>query len=439
MPYRMTPSVRHRAIEVHYYYYYYYYSCVSSGWYTRTLEKSCRIYTDRQINATNLSLLISIALVLSAEHGLTVHSVTMDGTATNIDAMRQLGCKIGNTSDSIDGKFSHPSTNLPVYFILDACHMLKLARNALADLKVFKDSDGRVIKWKHIDLLHQLQKSEGLKFANKLSNQHIEFERHKMNVKTAAQTLSISVADAIGFLQYVNHPGFEDAAGTITFIRVIDKLFDVMNSRNPRGQGFKRPLSLTDRARWSKVFISSINYLVGLTDENGFPLIQHRRKTFLIGFVLSSRSFQTLAIDLLTIHSFKYVLTYKMSQDHLEMLFACIRGKNGFNNNPDVVQLKSSLRRILLRNAIVGSKYGNCLTFSSDSIGSIFTLKWSRRRSPLVDEGSIGEDSQEKITDLMFRLDSTSLTFYQEQILGYIAGHCILKNLQLWCLFENAN
>ena len=24
MPYRMTPSVRHRAIEVHYYYYYYY-------------------------------------------------------------------------------------------------------------------------------------------------------------------------------------------------------------------------------------------------------------------------------------------------------------------------------------------------------------------------------------------------------------------------------
>ena len=26
MPYRMTPSVRHRAIEVHYYYYYYLYN-----------------------------------------------------------------------------------------------------------------------------------------------------------------------------------------------------------------------------------------------------------------------------------------------------------------------------------------------------------------------------------------------------------------------------
>ena len=29
MPYRMTPSVRHRAIEVHYYYYYYYYIITS--------------------------------------------------------------------------------------------------------------------------------------------------------------------------------------------------------------------------------------------------------------------------------------------------------------------------------------------------------------------------------------------------------------------------
>ena len=31
MPYRMTPSVRHRAIEVHYYYYYYYHLSVPSA------------------------------------------------------------------------------------------------------------------------------------------------------------------------------------------------------------------------------------------------------------------------------------------------------------------------------------------------------------------------------------------------------------------------
>ena len=104
------------------------------------------------------------------------------------------------------------------------------------------------------------------------------------------------------------------------------------------------------------------------------------------------------------------------------MLFACIRGKNGFNNNPDVVQLKASLRKILLRNAIVGSKYGNCLIFDSDSVGSIFSLKWSRRRSPVVEEADLDEEGQDRISDLMFQLESTNLTFYQEEILGYIAG-----------------
>ena len=31
---------------------------------------------------------------------------------------------------------------------------------------------------------------------------------------------------------------------------------------------------------------------------------------------------------------YKYFLAYKFSQDHLELLFGCIWGKNDFNNNP---------------------------------------------------------------------------------------------------------
>ena len=166
-------------------------------------------------------------------------------------------------------------------------------------------------------MLHEIQQSEGLKFANRMSTQHIEFQRHKMNVRIAAQTLSSSVADAIGYLQYIKHPGFEDAAGTIGFIRVIDQLFDVMNLKNPRGQGYKKPMSLQDRARWSTVFTDGISCLIRLTDVNGYPLIQHRRKTFVLGFVLASQGFQALALDLLMNHGFKYILSYKMSQDPL--------------------------------------------------------------------------------------------------------------------------
>jgi len=36
----------------------------------------------------------------------------------------------------------------------------------------------------------------------------------------------------------------------------------------------------------------------------------------------------------------KYVLTYKTSQDHIEIFFWCIRARGGNNNNPNCVQFK---------------------------------------------------------------------------------------------------
>ena len=78
--------------------------------------------------------------------------------------------------------------------------MLKLGRNALADLGSFTDDGNRKIEWRFIAALHEVQEEEGLKFGSKISAKHIEFERNKMSVKLAAQVLSSSVADAIVFL-----------------------------------------------------------------------------------------------------------------------------------------------------------------------------------------------------------------------------------------------
>lgn len=43
---------------------------------------------------------------------------------------------------------------IKVHYIPDACHNLKLARNALATYKVFK-SDNGLIEWNHIEELHK--------------------------------------------------------------------------------------------------------------------------------------------------------------------------------------------------------------------------------------------------------------------------------------------
>jgi hypothetical protein len=74
--------------------------------------------------------------------------------------------------------------------------MLKLARIALA----ICDSDGGEIQWKLFRLLHNLQEDERLNLGNKFSAQHLQFQKHKINVRLAAQTLSSSVANAIEFL-----------------------------------------------------------------------------------------------------------------------------------------------------------------------------------------------------------------------------------------------
>ena len=195
--------------------------------------------------------------------------------------------------------------------------------------------------------MHDIQENEGPKFGNKLSKGHVIFHRHKMNVKIAAQTFSSSVADALEFLMKSGHPAFEDAEGTIRFIRIIDRLFDLLNIRNPFGKGYKKPLFLHDKARWLSVIEESINYLINLTTDSDVKLIQHRRKTFVLGLVLTAIGIRDLSIRLLSRSEdpFKYILTYKVSEDHVELLFACIRGKNGYNNNPDVRQLKGALKR----------------------------------------------------------------------------------------------
>ena len=100
-------------------------------------------------------------------------------------------------------------------------------------------------------------------------------------------------------------------------------------------------LFLHDYARWTIIFEESITYLITLKTkrqrQDPPPLITHRRKTFLIGFIIAALGINQLSYGLLTReeHHFKYVLTYKLSQDNLKLLFACIQGKSGFNSKSD--------------------------------------------------------------------------------------------------------
>ena len=54
----------------------------------------------------------------------------------NLGAMTKFGCKLGYSAKFIDGSFSFEGFSHDLYFFPDAPHILKLARNAMADLCV---------------------------------------------------------------------------------------------------------------------------------------------------------------------------------------------------------------------------------------------------------------------------------------------------------------
>ena len=83
---------------------------------------------------------------MADEYGLTVGCITCDGNTSNLECMWKFGCRIGSTLEDLNGKFE--LNNEELFFTPDACHMLKNARNALADVKEFKDADGKVGKVK---------------------------------------------------------------------------------------------------------------------------------------------------------------------------------------------------------------------------------------------------------------------------------------------------
>lgn len=158
--------------------------------------------------------------------------------------------------------------NYKIRVLLDPCHMIKLARNAIADYKEFKYNEN-VIKWEHITQLHNIQNELTFKLKNRLSSQCIRWKQNKMKVKYAAHTLSSSVANAIKFLKEEGFEHFKDSEGTITFIQVIDKLFDFLNSRSPFSKGFKKPITPHDVPYLRKMVEEYTTYLFSLQNKEG--------------------------------------------------------------------------------------------------------------------------------------------------------------------------
>ena len=194
------------------------------------------------LSASERANLVKTCLLKLSDIGVKTVSLTCDGPSCNQSMIKWLGAKLD--VDDLDPSFVHPAdSNQNIHVVLDVCHILKLVRNTLATQKIITDGNGGNIRWELIEELHKIQDEEGLRLGNRLRGAHIQWEKQKMKVNLAAQTISASVADAIEFCDLVLEiPAFHDSAPTVKFIRIFDHLFDILNSRNPYGKHYKSPL-----------------------------------------------------------------------------------------------------------------------------------------------------------------------------------------------------
>jgi len=84
-------------------------------------------------------------------------------------------------------------------------------------------------------------------------------------------------------------------------------------------------------------------------------------KTGFVGFIICLKNVYNLAKYLIENNFIEYMLSYKLSQDHVEMFFSSIRRMNGHNNNPTTTQYISAYKKLLLNNLnIIISSSANC-------------------------------------------------------------------------------
>jgi len=367
------------------------------------------------LTAEEKANLVREAIVRLNDINIEVVCLTCDGAPNNMSMFTELGASVN--TENFKSHFPHPCNPTKVVNVmLDVCHMLKLLRNTLGTQDIFDGRDG-VIKWEFVDRLYKLQEKEGLRLGNRLKSEHINWKSNIMKVRLAAQVISSSVADSLKFCKSQNLEGFKNCDATIEFLQRFDRLFDILNSRNPLAKNYKAPLKITNINRWKPFLDECKKYIMELKNAAGVQMTKTRRKTAFIGFIMAIDSVNALfnRLVLQPNPSLKYLLTYKLSQDFLEMFFGCIRAKGGFNNNPTARQFVASYKRLLVHNEIQTTT-GNCLQLQHTPLLCINNVQLSN------------DASVNNFDDCSDTPDVTALSQYVENAVSYIAGY-VIRNL----------
>ena len=192
------------------------------------------------VNGDILKQLIFEAINLLTEKGAAVSAVIFDGVSKNSSTAEKLGCNSKNLEAFCPYA---PKPYQTVYVSLDVCHVLKLARNASADSKIFCTPSGKKISWEYVLALHRTQQNDLLSLANKLSKAcPVAKPQNEGQCCTPNSQPVFFIYNNI--FSTLHLPEFKDSKATSDFIPLMNTLFYILNSKSKYGKYTKKPITL---------------------------------------------------------------------------------------------------------------------------------------------------------------------------------------------------
>ncbi|XP_012622192.3 DNA transposase THAP9 [Microcebus murinus] len=268
--------------------------------------------------------LLRLTIGKLSDVGITVLAVTSDATAQGVQMAKALGIQVAG--DDVRCTFQHPSSSSQqVAYFFDSCHLLRLIRNALENLQSIRFVYGTA-GWQHLLELAALEEQE-LSSLERVPRKLAGLKCHVLRTNRAAQLFSENAARALEYLRSLGLPPFQNCLGTVHFLRLISNLFDIFNSRNRHGKGLKAPLSPQTYSRINQVFMEAKAIFVTLRDTSNNKILKGKQKLGFLGFLLNAESLKWLYQNYVSqkVLPLPYLLTYKFSQDHVELFVKMLR------------------------------------------------------------------------------------------------------------------
>jgi len=140
----------------------------------------------------------------------------------------------------------------------------------------------------------------------------------------------------------------KNVKATAEFCQYMNNVFDLLNCRNKLCKcDYAFPIN-EETVFKAKQFLEQFKlYFEGLkfepltTNSEGELVLKSQRKTGFLGLIICLTNTINLFEELQK-ERMSFLLTYKLSQEHIEIFFSAMRSRGGFNNNPNVIQFRSA-------------------------------------------------------------------------------------------------